>query len=1744
MNPLLVARSLREEYLRLLKTAFHPRQDDLRAAFDQEVERDGFLTREPFIALAQPYKFAPPLLELQPATRQRFGPICQTPYHHQAEACLRILAGKPTVVATGTGSGKTEAFSMPIIDHCLQVHQEGIHTVKAVLIYPMNALANDQCGRIRKLLDGTDISFGRYTRETKMWGARPADAPPNERVTRPEFRTKPPDLLLTNYMMLEYMLMRGDGRDIFKNHQVRFIVLDEVHTYHGMLGTDVACLLRRLSEALRRSSPGSSVPLFIGTSATLQAGEEGDPKVGVARFFTQLTGQETPPEAVVTEVSDPPPMPAGLSLPPPPAISEQDLTEFDGTVPAKVDALVRHLAGAGAGSGQSPDDLWTGMALPYLLMDWLRQPQSEQAVIDMLAARPERVGVDREILRREIEAALLIGPCMPDNNPVKLRPRVHRFLRGLARFYRCTNPNCGKLLGEGIDTCDDCGCRSLPLALCRTCGWDFFIAEQNSQGGYEPRMYRGSDSNTLFLFDPPATPINIDEEEDPSGEEEDAESPAQPAANGADAGAAVNSDDSDDNDEEETEEPDIWLDPRTLSVANTPDGLAQDSECPARPLRIHQGRGNRCPVCHSRYGPFDVLTPVSLGNSSALAHVSRVLMRNLPQAQRKLLVFCDSRQDAAHQARFIRAVEDHLRLRRLVYQSLCDETEPHDFDWLVETLYEKYIEEGDFKRSKKKDQQLRDKATIEGALLNEFAIAARVRAGLERLGLVKVRYVALEEDLAGDKFQELCGLHHLNPELAADSVLTLLSEFRQRMAVNHETLVTRLYPNDKLARRYRIQVNRQVGIPVAFLPPGQKTDERRGFKLMPTWNNRGTPTSVQGIWRQFHAEAATPEALDAVLHWLQDNEYLAWQEIGSRDERGEGWQVDKDVLEFETGRTFLRCSVCDRTAANQPPGRPCPRYGCKGTMLSWVGALAEENLNALMAQSQYAPPLYPEEHSAAVPDDKREAAEQGFSAGKPPRPNLLACTPTLEMGINIGDLEAVAMRNIPPSPANYAQRSGRTGRTTRMGITAGFSRNTPHDGYFFDHPDEIIAGAIPPPKFNIRNMEAIARHVRSLVLEHAQLDIPNNLAPYMTEKGTLIETKIQEILDKVAQAGPCAVATASTLWSDIAGVTQPWLAKLAEDFPGLIHSTLAERGQLLAQAAEEVRKLGEKIKLSPKEEDAQKGYRELAIRLREDNKYSYLPRVLAEAGLLPGYSFPADPGSVSLGYDPEPVFGGRLQAQREFAPGQVVYARGGRWRVGGVALHRPGSGGTAGPQWFNFTLCGNCGTANNPGLDFCARCNHQIGDAAGDGLKTFIAWDAGGFQAWEAEVAADMEEERLIQAYDVRPHPQCDTSGRRFRVGSWAMDLREQEDIWFINHGLKDVRRLEEEKGQSPGFLLCPTCGELFSRPQPKRLSKAKQGQPQPDARADLTAHAKRCVGQPRDFSLGHKLRADTLRLVVPGIASRGDEGIRWAWSLVYAIIQGAVRFFEVDEQDLEVFVLTKTFRDTENQVHREVLDILWIDRIVGGSGVLERLARNFPRVAAAALQHLAGHDCPNSCYRCLRSYRNQAVHKMLDWRQTITHLRALTGESVVEEGPIEPAAPAAPPTTTEGPEWEEARAEGCESPQELRLLKAIRTDGAMPEPSKQHKVLDNGRVLTRADFAYLDCRPQLLIYVDGLEWHSEPRQRVHDNRISNRLQALGYRVLRFLGTETHNTPEACVRQINEHYCPAGPLGMTGQVAD
>src|ERR1039457_69214 len=182
----------------------------------------------------------------------------------------------------------------------------------------------------------------------------------------------------------------------------------------------------------------------------------------------------------------------------------------------------------------------------------------------------------------------------------------------------------------------------------------------------------------------------------------------------------------------------------------------------------------------------------------------------------------------------------------------------------------------------------------------------------------------------------------------------------------------------------------------------------------------------------------------------------------------------------------------------------------------------------------------------------------------------------------------------------------------------------------------------------------------------------------------------------------------------------------------------------------------------------------------------------------------------------------------------------------------------------------------------------------------------------------------------------------------------------------------------------------------------------------------------------------------------------------------------------LDVIVQTAKSADGRSRA----LEILWVDKILGGSGIIEAMVREFQQVARAAVRHLEGHDCPASCYRCLRSYRNQRIHGILNWRLAMPYLQAAAASE------LEPLVSTMPPSRGGGPEWDEARREGCESPLELRLLKAIRSAG-LPEPVKQHEVYDSrGRLLTRADFAYVTpkriCRrrgPKCMVAKRNLLW-------------------------------------------------------------
>jgi len=482
--------------------------------------------------------------------------------------------------------------------------------------------------------------------------------------------------------------------------------------------------------------------------------------------------------------------------------------------------------------------------------------------------------------------------------------------------------------------------------------------------------------------------------------------------------------------------------------------------------------------------------------------------------------------------------------------------------------------------SRTRDARERALKKVEGALLTEFAVQPNVRQSLERLGLVRVRYAGLDEVLRRERFEQICRKHNLLPEKVRSAIPHLLDLMRTKGALAHPALQKAFNLGSETAHDYDLQPARGSWFPVGFLLPGEKPPSSRLEQQLKCRLFRSE--TLMALWQRFLGNRATEESLRDVLDFLRQTGHIVWANIGNG---GQGYQVALDWLEFEVARSWVRCDTCGRVVANEEPGTPCPRVShgksCQGTLREWVGPLEEGNFWALQIAHPELPSMNAGEHTSAVTNEERQSVEQKFQKN-PPEVNAIACTPTLELGIDIGDLEAVALRNIPPNPAHYAQRAGRTGRQTRMGVVAGFSRARPHDGYFFDHPDEIIAGAIFPPRFYADNQIAMACHVRSLVLEEAQLTIPANLEPYISEEGNINAQEVEKLVNAIRAALGTGAKRALGVFGEFPWVNEQWIDEAVRDFPEKVREAIELRAKAIEHAVEQMRFYANKVKQTPR----------------------------------------------------------------------------------------------------------------------------------------------------------------------------------------------------------------------------------------------------------------------------------------------------------------------------------------------------------------------------------------------------------------------------------------------------------------------------------------------------------------------------------------------------------------------------------
>jgi len=1192
-------------------------------------------------------------------------------YRHQVDAIREARAGRNYVLTTGTGSGKSLAYMVPIVDHVLR-NGKG-RGIQAIVVYPMNALANSQAKELEKFLgvDGSSapVRVARYTGQ-------------ESREQRDAILNNPPDVLLTNYVMLELILTRNREREhlVQAAAGLRFLVLDELHTYRGRQGADVALLVRRLREACRATQMQC-----VGTSATLSTeGSLEDQRRAVADMATLLFGTKVEPRSVIGETL------------------RRATTSADRTNPPVDDLIERILDG-------KPPQTYEELVVDPLAV-WLEDAfgvHEEEGRLVRVSPRPiggteggaetlsQLIGIDRERCAGAIKEWLMAGHEIdnPETGFPAFAFRLHQFISKGDTVFASVEPEAQRHLtlnGQRFVP----GHRDkvlLPLSFCRQCGQEYYTVSRRTQDDGDASRFEtrdigervaSADTAPGFLYLSTEHPWPSDTEE---------------------VLARV---------------PEDWIDqsattPRLTSTAKKlqPVALRVDSAgqvaehgMPAwwmpAPFRL-------CMQCGVSYGgamrsDLSKLTTLgSEGRSTATTVLSLSVVRalradpSIPARARKLLSFTDNRQDASLQAGHCNDFVEVSLLRHAVYQAAAQagpagvehERLPAAVFEALALPFEHFAVDPELEFAAKADTERALRDVLGYHVYLDLKRGWRVTSpNLEQVGLLEIAYESLDD---------VCGAEHI----WADKHLSLRGASpKERRYVAHILL-------DYLRRELAIKVD--------YLDRNylEQLQQRSSQRLVGPW-------ALDDVSQLEYARTVVPRS-------QQRGDFRGWSYLSARSgfgrllrrpttfAGGERLSMDdtsKVILDLFAG--LKRAGLVEETltAADGTPG-----YQVPASALRWrVGDGTRPFVDPVRMPTAPATPPAPNdffvelyrtgardlmgvearEHTAQVKYEERERREARFRTADLP---ILYCSPTMELGVDIAELNVVNLRNVPPTPANYAQRSGRAGRSGQPALVFTYcAAGSPHDQWFFRRPHLMVSGQVTTPRIDLANEDLVRSHIQAVWLAESGLSLGSSLKDVLdVGEGVSDPQLLQRVRDDLANPSSRRRARemAALVLGDLGGVldeaswwSDDWLdAVLNALSPSFEQATQRWRtlyrsasGQFDAQnaiirnastsatdkaAARRLRKEAEtQLELLTADAD----------RRTQSDFYSY--RYFAAEGFLPGYSFPRLPLSAFIpshkgshddgGFISRP----RFLAVSEFGPRSLVYHEGARFEVNRVIL--------------------------------------------------------------------------------------------------------------------------------------------------------------------------------------------------------------------------------------------------------------------------------------------------------------------------------------------------------------------------------------------------------------------------------------------------------------------------------------------
>jgi hypothetical protein len=1586
-NPIRVSANIERSYMDYLLSAFEFADESVQQEFRSAIDND-FLSAGPYLQLTPPYKRSssvrelvdagvlhPGLLVLDEVTENaRVLPADRPLYEHQVTTIRKVADSRNLLVATGTGSGKTEAFLLPILDHLLKERDSGSLRkpgVRALLLYPMNALANDQVKRLREILARfPEITFGRYIGDTDD-SQRDAEADylsrfghsplPNELVSREEIQKSPPHILITNFAMLEYLLLRPEDTSLFDGPTGgfwKFIVLDEVHTYQGAKGGEIAMLLRRLRDRVHASRKAKI--RYIGTSATIGDLVEGRQRV--ERFGQGLFDEtfELEDESSCFDVVLP-------TREPTPAVATSWLSSQ-----SQIEGLGRTVREANRDQ-VDVRPLWTELraiatAIDVPLIESLTVWENLGRLVirdgnfvrlrELLSASAQDLRRASEVLfgnSQQIELVkdyvdICSAARVPGEEYNALSARYHFMLRALEGVFRCFSPEHSseqtRLFLERHEECPHCATRGVlsrtfELGPCSVCGVEYIIGSLEPVTDEIHRIVPAErfGEELLYLSLQRRNARDSDEDED----------------------VEVGDDDSD-------------IDLRTLCLQC---GALSETELrcghPARAshkVRVSKPKEvglplRKCAECASRT-TGRMVSRVETGQDAPGAVIASSLYRQLPPSSdptrgqrpgegRKLLTFSDSRQDAAFFAPYFERLYTGTVQRNLIYRAVLAAEQPVIFDELVEPVKKLAEQHRIIDASANRDTKRRQ---VNEWIFREF-IATDMRQNLSGVGLLRIQ-PAVPEGMTPPVTLTNLGM---TASQSMSLVKVLLNTLRERAAStvpeNVDIQAEVFYPNNRVTGVREFSEQGILG-----WAPHEKRSNRRLY-------------IVEQTLRACDLDADPREILRSLWTDEFQNRDSAWSQFltDARDYRGRALKrLDHRLFEFglldNEGGTPV-CALC-RQVTNIDIGGFCIRHACGGTVVQVPDSRVRKASyrDTYMNNDPHA--LEVHEHTGQLEGKYATRLQEAFVDGKV---NVLSCSTTFELGVDLGEIQAVMMRNVPPSPANYVQRAGRAGRrldSAALALT--FAQRRSHDLYYFASPQSMVNGAVRAPQISVDNPRIIRRHIHAVAISAFARTVvasgrtwPKVVGDFfISDFGPSLADELKTWLQKHPEELGEAI---NRLIPDDALATElrlgdwGWVAALYEDdvtedsgwMERATREVVNEVTDLLNQL-ETLRR--EQESFTPGSKDWMRRSK-MMIRLGEQLgtiRGKQLLDFLATRVVIPKYGFPVDVVEMEVwrAGKEESEYVELTRDLRlgivDFAPTAQTVAAKRLWRS--VGLKKPPNKAFERIHW---RVCGECQTfRRTSGPEDESPCS----------------------------VCGSSQVDKLLYRPAIKPSfgfigelsPDKPGESRPVRVGGavsyfseFAGIAPEFEEV-VMGPGLVKSRVSRQgritvlNKGpRGRGFEICDECG--FAQLAPTRVSKRKREQEE----HTRPGTNRTCRYPVSSRFLAHEFLTDTIELVFPNVTS-----MEAAWSCLAALVNSA-EILGIDSREI-----SGTVRAHGDGGKRKALVIF--DSVPGGAGYSKLIRESLEELTLQASQMVRNCRCgiETACYACLKSHENQYAHEHL----------------------------------------------------------------------------------------------------------------------------------------------------------------------